>query len=715
MNKKDIPQAGELITLRNRDWVVQPSDNEDLLIIKPLGGSEAETTGIYLPLEIDLEKPKDAHFKPPSTEDLGDISTSRILYNAARLSFRNGAGPFRSLAKLSFRPRAYQIVPLVMALKQDPVRLLIADDVGVGKTIEALLIMREMLERRQIKRFAVICLPHLCEQWQEEIRTKLDIEAVIIRTNTQAQLDRQIHGDTSIYDNYPYQIISIDFIKSDKRRDVFVKQAPELVVVDEAHTCERPSGASRSKQQRHLLLSKIAEKEGQHLIMLTATPHSGKPEEFQSLLGLLHPEFENWDLPSATSNDRRKLAEHFVQRLRADVRKWIEDTPFPERFSFEQHYDLTPKYKAFFEDILTFTRKLVSTDSKGEGVKRAHYWVALALLRGVMSSPDAGVKMLQTRMANLLRGSADDEEKAISGPLEEELVESDIENPVGDDDFGFNQDSAPIHLVENNDWSKYQRRQLKQFAERLQTFSNPVDDDKLNQASIVIKKWLKEGFNPVVFCRYIATAKYLGEHLGKMLQESYPKMVLNVITSEDPDEIRKQNILAMENHSPKVLIATECLSEGINLQNLFTAVMHYDLPWNPNRLEQREGRVDRFGQTAPTVKTCFLYGADNPIDAVVLDVLLRKVREIKKATGINVPFPENSQSIIDTITKALLLNPDREIQKTRGSKDQQALFDTSRFPEAEKAAEEVLSIPVHPSLSQADLELVVSKINEFMA
>src|SRR6056297_122800 len=611
MNKKDIPQAGELISLRNRDWVVQPSDNEDLLIIKPLGGSEAETTGIYLPLEIDKEKPKDACFKAPTTEDLGDISTSRILYNAARLSFRNGAGPFRSLAKLSFRPRAYQIVPLVMALKQDPVRLLIADDVGVGKTIEALLIMREMLERRQIKRFAVICLPHLCEQWQEEIRTKLDIEAVIIRTNTQAQLDRQIHGDTSIYDNYPYQIISIDFIKSDKRRDVFVKQAPELVVVDEAHTCERPSGASRSKQQRHLLLSKIAEKEGQHLIMLTATPHSGKPEEFQSLLGLLHPEFENWDLPSATSNDRRKLAEHFVQRLRADVRKWMdEDTPFPERFSFEQHYDLTPEYKTFFEDILTFTRKLVSTDSKGEGVKRAHYWVALALLRGVMSSPDAGVKMLQTRMANLLRASTDDEENALKGPLEEELVESDIENPVGDDDFGFNQDSAPIHLVENNDWSQYQRRQLKQFAERLQTFSNPVDDDKLNQASIVIKKWLEEGFNPVVFCRYIATAKYLGEHLGEMLQEVYPKMVLKVITSEDPDEIRKQNILAMEKHSPRVLIATECLSEGINLQNLFTAVMHYDLPWNPNRLEQREGRVDRFGQTAPTVKTCFLYGAD---------------------------------------------------------------------------------------------------------
>ena len=112
------------------------------------------------------------------------------------------------------------------------------------------------------------------------------------------------------------------------------------------------------------------------------------------------------------------------------------------------------------------------------------------------------------------------------------------------------------------------------------------------------------------------------------------------------------------------MIATDCLSEGINLQKFFTGVLHYDLPWNPNRLEQREGRVDRFGQLAPEVKACLLYGADNPIDGIVLDVLLRKVREIKRATGINVPFPEDSQSIIDTITQALFSIP---TEKFRGA------------------------------------------------
>src|SRR5450759_4482209 len=222
------------------------------------------------------------------------------------------------MGRLSFRPRAYQIVPLIMALRQDVVRLLIADDVGVGKTIEALLVVRELLERRKIKLFAVVCLPHLCEQWQNEIRDKLDIEAVIIRSNTQARLDRQIQGDTSVYDYFPYQVISVDFIKSDVRRDVFVEQCPELVIVDETHTCARPTGASPSQQQRYHLVSRIAAKRGQQLILLTATPHSGKPEEFHSLLGLLRKDFEGLDITESTQQQRRELAKYFIQRKRGD-------------------------------------------------------------------------------------------------------------------------------------------------------------------------------------------------------------------------------------------------------------------------------------------------------------------------------------------------------------------------------------------------------------
>lgn len=670
-------QPGKLVTLRGRDWIVLPSDDRDLLVVKPLGGSDEEITGIYLPLALVSDRPADARFSPPSAKDLGDISSARLLYDSARLAFRNGAGPFRALAKLSFRPRSYQMVPLIMALKQESVRLLVADDVGVGKTVEALLIVRELLERRKIKRFAVICLPHLCEQWQAEIRAKLDIEAVIIRSNTQARLDRQIQGDTSVYEYYPFQVISIDFIKSDTRRDVFVEQCPELVIVDEAHACARPTGASNSQQQRYHLVSRIAAKPGQQLILLTATPHSGKPEEFQSLLGLIHNDFETLDLPNSTQQQRKELARHFIQRKRGDVEKWLgEDTPFPQRDAFEWPYELSPGYLRFFEQIIDFARRLIAHDPERGERKRIQYWTALALLRGVMSSPAAGVEMLNTRMSNLTAAIGEDVETIAS-------TESEA-NPVGDTEFGFEGDNTPTQVVERNDWSKHQREEMRAFARELEQLSGVKHDQKLAGAELIVDDWLTGGFNPVIFCRYIATANYIGAQLAALLKKKFPKADVQVITSELPDELRKQRIEEMGRSSQRVLIATDCLSEGINLQEHFTGVLHYDLPWNPNRLEQREGRVDRFGQVAPTVKACLLYGGDNPIDGIVLDVLLRKVREIKRATGINVPFPENSQSIIDTITQALLLNPNRQITTKRIDKRQIA-FNFGDFDEAATA------------------------------
>jgi len=672
-------QPGKLVSLRGRDWIVLPSDDKDLLVVKPLGGSDDEMTGIYLPLAIASDQPADANFPPPSPGDLGDIATARLLYESARLAFRNGAGPFRCLAKLSFRPRSYQMVPLIMALRQEAVRLLIADDVGVGKTIESLLIVKELLERRKIKRFAVVCLPHLCEQWQAEIRSKLDLEVVIIRSNTQARLDRQIQGDTSVYDYYPFQVISIDFIKSDTRRDVFIEQCPELIIVDEAHTSARPAGASTSQQQRFSLLKRIADKPDQQLVLLTATPHSGKPEEFHSLLGLIKGEFETLDLPESSQTQRRELARYFVQRKRADVQKWLgEDTPFPEREAFEWSYELGKVYAHFFDDILDFTRKLVAHDPGRTERKRVQYWTALALLRGVMSSPAAGIEMLNTRLSNLPTA------------IDEDVI---IEiNPVQDSEFGFEGDNTPTQVIERNDWSSHQRQQLRLFADQLEQLSNIKNDQKLASAGLILEDWLNSGFNPVVFCRYIATANYVGNQLVSILKKKFPKLDLQIITSESPDELRKQRIEDMAKSPLRILIATDCLSEGINLQEHFTGVLHYDLPWNPNRLEQREGRVDRFGQMAPIVKACLLYGANNPIDGIVLDVILRKIREIKRSTGINVPFPEDSQSIIDTITKSLLLNPDRKIATKKGPaiNDQQlTLFDFSDFDEAAAAKEKV--------------------------
>jgi superfamily II DNA or RNA helicase len=689
---------GTLVTLRGRDWIVQPSETpDDLLVVKPLGGSDEEITGIFLPLDFNEDRPRKAEFPKPSAADLGNITSARLLYEAARLSFRNGAGPFRCLAKISFRPRAYQMVPLIMALKLEYIRLLIADDVGIGKTIEALLIVKELLERRIIKRFAIVCLPHLCDQWQREIREKIGMDAVVIRSNTQARLDREIVGDTSVYQFYPFQIISIDYIKSDQRRAVFIQDGPEMVVVDEAHSCACPQGASTGQQQRHALIHDLAKRPERHLVLLTATPHSGKTEEFQSLLGLLDPKFANLDPTQATDSQKKHLAQHYIQRRRGDVSKWTGgDTPFPEREAGEVNYDLSPAYAVFFDELYRFARGLITGQLDGQ-TRRVHYWTALGLLRGVMSSPAAGVMMLQNRQSKLAEAVG---------------ISASLQNPNADPGDNAGDDSIPEDLITRFSWSESEKNTLRRLEKSLTSIKDARDDAKIRKAADTVKAWLKEGLNPVIFCQYIPTATYVGEVLRELLPG---KIDVQVVTSEDPDDVRRDRIDAMKGSEKRVLVATDCLSEGINLHELFTAVLHYDLPWNPNRLEQREGRVDRFGQTADLVKTFLLYSKDNPVDGVVLNVILRKVKEIKKSTGTTVAFPEDSQSVIDTITQSLLLD---DKYSPSASRDSQVEFEfmetetarnleldiTDKFKRSEELAKATRSIFTQNSIKAQAIE-----------
>ena len=178
--------VGSLVTARGREWVVLPESDPDLLLLRPLGGSEEEVTGIYMPLEV----VKPATFDLPNPDRLGDFRSSRLLRDALRLGFRSSAGPFRSFARIAIEPRPYQLVPLLMALRLDPVRLLIADDVGIGKTVEAALIARELLDRGEVKRLAVLCPPQLAEQWQRELRGKFNIGAELVLPGTATKLER---------------------------------------------------------------------------------------------------------------------------------------------------------------------------------------------------------------------------------------------------------------------------------------------------------------------------------------------------------------------------------------------------------------------------------------------------------------------------------------------------------------------------------------------
>ena len=193
---------------------------------------------IYLSLEPEALKPSE--YQKPDSNLAGDFTGSLLLCDAVRLGLRSGAGPFRSMGRLSVIPRPYQFVPLIMALRLDPVRLLIADDVGVGKTIEAAMIARELLDRGVVRRICVLCAPHLCEQWEGELRTKFNIDAAVVQSSRIGRLERGLpRGDVSLYQHYRHMVVSIDFVKSDRNRQRFLDNTPEFIIVDEAHTAAR--------------------------------------------------------------------------------------------------------------------------------------------------------------------------------------------------------------------------------------------------------------------------------------------------------------------------------------------------------------------------------------------------------------------------------------------------------------------------------------------
>lgn len=220
-------------------------------------------------------------------------------------------------------------------------------------------------------------------------------------------------------------------------------------------------------------------------------------------------------------------------------------------------------------------------------------------------------------------------------------------------DFGFEGDYSPVNIIRKTKWSDIELDKLQFLQDVLEDLKGVKFDAKIKTTLEITKKWLKEKHNPIIFCRYIETAKYVGEILKEAFK-SKKNIDIQVITSEDPDEVRRERIEAMAKYEQRILVCTDCLSEGINLQDSFTALLHYDLPWNPNRLEQREGRIDRYGQTAATVKTYLLYGKENPIDGVLLKVLLRKVQEIRKSIGISLPFPEDSKTLLDSIFETII-------------------------------------------------------------
>jgi hypothetical protein len=301
----DIPEAGMAVLVRGRPAAVREvrryeSDGPAVHLVDVEYLDDSEFPGedsVLWEREIDAKVlrggglPRVADgLAPDDPERFAAFCDAVRWSSVARLPGLTGDEvPLVSPWESAVMPEPYQLYPVLKALEMPRVSLLLADDVGLGKTIEAGLIARELLDRGEIERLTVICPPHLCEQWQAELASKFLIDTEVVRTGTAGRLERGLPAGQVLFDVYPFTVVSLDYIKSERRRDDFIRACPELVIVEEAHTCVGGTGTSR--HLRYRLLRDLANTPHRHMLLLTATPHSGDEEAFHNLLGLLDTRF----------------------------------------------------------------------------------------------------------------------------------------------------------------------------------------------------------------------------------------------------------------------------------------------------------------------------------------------------------------------------------------------------------------------------------------
>jgi len=289
--------------------------------------------------------------------------------------------------------------------------------------------------------------------------------------------------------------------------------------------------------------------------------------------------------------------------------------------------------------VLAYCRETVRDPSGDRRRQRIRWWSALALLRSIASSPAAAAATFKSRS-----GTADAEtEVDVDEAGRRAILDLDDESAEGID--------VVPGAGEQEDESSSERRRLREFAREAEQLTGKADA-KLERASEILAGLVAGGSLPIVFCRFIPTVEYVAEALRKKLPKD---VTVEAVTGLLPAEERENRVAALEKHPKRVLVCTDCLSEGVNLQHLFDTVVHYDLSWNPTRHEQREGRVDRYGQTRETVRALTYYGSDNPVDGLVLEVILRKHKSIRDQLGVAVPVPMDTEVVEEVLREGLLM------------------------------------------------------------
>ncbi len=643
---------GTVVSARGRLWRVDQRD-EEVLTATPIDSGDAKQQRFYLPVENVSRSQLDW----PSRELIGTPQAQDLLLRAHRLSMLHGTAPLLSLQRSRVIPKNFQLVPVVMALEmQERVRMLLADDVGLGKTIEAGLIITELMARQRASRALVVVPAALREQWREALEYFFHLPARIISSRHRREMERELPAGASPWGQFPVLITSIDYAKQPAVKNQILEQDWDIALFDEAHLAAKPHesspGQSASTQRWEFAQAVAASERIKHLLLLTATPHNGYTDSFASLLQLLDEELVSGPSHEPNIHGGRATG-HVCQRRRQDVQEWFgsepSENPFPDRDQDEIIVAPTAYEKEAIDAVEEYGQRVLSSAEKGSAqAQTLANWTVLHLHKRALSSPEALRQSLQNRKESLQQRIEEELSAEVS------ISEGEAKANVFDEDTGERLDSeeaskrtersvfGDVSAIEN------ELEQLEVAIEAASGVTASRDGKLTKLLDVVLPNRLRDDPKVIVFTRYVDTLDYLHEQIGE--SDRFADTEVFTIHGGLPERKRREVFKNFDRSDKAVLVATDAISEGMNLQHAAAQVIHYELPWNPNRLEQRNGRVDRFGQQKDTVHIRTMV-MDETLDASIMSVLVEKAAEIRRQYGFSPPYFGEETDIMELLAQ----------------------------------------------------------------
>jgi superfamily II DNA or RNA helicase len=575
---------GARIQCRDAEWLVRSvrrsSDGEQLLEVVGVSPFLREQQARFLVnLEPDLKV-----LQPEETELVADPSPryrDSLLFLEAHLRKTVPTGPELVVGhRAAMDVMNYQLQPAAKALAMPRQRLLIADAVGLGKTLECGILISELIRRGRGRRILVVTTRSMLGQFQKEFWTRFSIPLVRLDSTGIQRIREQIPGNANPFHHFDRTIVSVDTLKNDREYRVYLDEASwDIIVIDECQNVAARGKSAAQNSQRARLAKRLATR-SDTLLLLSATPHDGRPESFASLMTMLDPTAISDPHNYGPADIRDLYVRRFRKDVLADLRRHV-----PER----DPANVESPASAAEERVFAALAKLKLPDSDAKA--KAGELFRTTLLKSLLSSPMACLETVRNRLRRLKEAPADQQALEALLPLLE---------PIGPAEF-----------------SKYQR--LIQL----------IRDD-----------WGWTGRDPrdrlVIFTGRRETQRFLMEHLATALNLPADAVVQLDGAMLDTDQTKVVEHFAQEKEAVRILVATEVASEGLNLHYLSHRLIHFDIPWSLMTLQQRNGRIDRYGQNHQPLLRYMLTASTSPGmgDAEkILKVLIRKDDQAQKNIG----------------------------------------------------------------------------------